>query len=117
MIAKTQYDDVIGTVAGDFNNDDAFAAFCLECKIDVVKFKPVGLRFISSNENFSIYIQVVDDKGRLLGVETDSSISDVLNLFKRLNISMYLQPELKRYENTDIEETISLKPQKETIVL
>lgn len=117
MKAETQYNDVIGTVAGDFNNDDAFAVFCLECKIDVVKFKPVGLRFISSNENFSIYIQVVDNKGRLLGVETDSSISDVLNLFKRLNISMYLQPELKRYENTDIEETISLKSQKETVVL
>ena len=75
------------------------------------------MRFINSHGKYSICIQVIDDKGRLLEAETDSSISDVLNLFKRLKISMYLHSELKKYENTNIEGNISLKPQTETIVL
>ena len=117
MKAETQYNDVVGTVAGDFNGFEDFTSFCLDCKLDVEKYKPIGLRFVNSHEKYSIYIQAIDNEGRLVEAETDSSIRDVLNLFKRLNISMYLQPELKRYENADIEETISLKPQKETIVL
>ena len=117
MKAETQYNDVIGTVAGDFNGFEDFASFCLDCKLDVEKYKPIGLKFVNSHEKYSIYIQAIDKERRLVEAEIDSSIRDVLNLFKRLKISMYLQPELKSYENTDIEETISLKPRKETVVL
>ena len=120
MIEKTQYNDVIGTVAGDFNNDNAFIAFCIDCKIDVKKFKPIGLRLVNSYNDVAIYIQAIqleDGEEKLVQLETDCKIEDFLHLFKSLKLSVCLQTYFDKYANRECEKTISLKPQKETIVL
>lgn len=97
MEARTQYTDMIGTVAADIADarDNSIEKIAKYFNVDEDRFKVVGLS-IYGTDNFSVSFICVDKKKStnekehivLLGI--DDEHKNILNiLFKRLSIVLY----------------------------
>lgn len=92
MKASVQYNDYRGTVAADISDYALLSDYLKDRGVDVERYEPIGVRFYSG---YSEYVSVnficidhhsVERKAVTLKFEKEFSVSEFLDLFKRLEI-------------------------------
>lgn len=112
MKAETQYNDFVGTVAAEFNNDNSFVAFCRVAGVDLERYNPIGFRLHDSYGKFDIAVicisQILKDE-KLVEIKFERIfIEDFFHLFRSLSFVAYDRA-CEKYAELPIEESFVLK--------
>lgn len=92
MKASVQYNDYRGTVAADISDYALLSDYLKDRGVDVDRYEPIGVRFYSGySEYVSVSFICIDHqsderKAVTLKFEKQLSISEFLDLFKRMEI-------------------------------
>jgi hypothetical protein len=85
MKTEVIYNDIRGSVAADFDEEDSLVNLISSKGVDVQKYKPVGIKFHSCYfDKPEISILCVNNEDKLIEVSLKESISleEYFNLFK-----------------------------------
>ena len=92
MKASVQYNDYRGTVAADMSDYTFLSDYLKGRGVDVERYEPIGVRFYSGYSEFvSVNFICIDHqsderKAVTLKLENQLSVSEFLDLFKRMEI-------------------------------
>lgn len=92
MKASVQYNDYRGTVAADMSDYTFLSDYLKGRGVDVERYEPIGVRFYSGYSEFvSVDFICIDHqsderKAVTLKLENQLSVSEFLDLFKRMEI-------------------------------
>lgn len=116
MKAGVQYNDYVGTAAADEEFGMNLKDLLTERKVDLDKYKPIGISFYSGSRNFfSVSIQCIDKENSnekhpyivSLSFEKNLTMQEFFDLFKRFNVVLVSRNNLG-YEDHEIDEEIHI---------
>lgn len=112
MKAETQYNDFVGTIAAEFNNDNSFVEFCRVAGVDLEQYNPIGFRFHDSYGKFDIAVicisKIAEDE-KLVEIKLERiSIEDFFHLFRSLSF-VVCDRAYEEYTELSVEESFVLK--------